>query len=128
VQQVLIPEALPSVPGFTLESEYRPAQKVGATFYDSFWNLLCGPACCAQSGSSAQGISNGERKPFTGASRKFSSSARSFATKVERLRVECGPERLWIRYRKCGCCFYVRHEPCDSLCGRYDPHGPVLCI
>ena len=33
VQQVLIPEALPSVPGFALESEYRPAQQVGGDFF-----------------------------------------------------------------------------------------------
>jgi hypothetical protein len=33
VQQVLIPKALPSVPGFTLESEYRPAQRVGGDFF-----------------------------------------------------------------------------------------------
>jgi hypothetical protein len=33
VQQVLIPEALPTVPGFTLESEYRPAQRVGGDFF-----------------------------------------------------------------------------------------------
>jgi hypothetical protein len=33
VQQVLIPEALPVVPGFTFESEYRPAQKVGGDFF-----------------------------------------------------------------------------------------------
>jgi serine phosphatase RsbU (regulator of sigma subunit) len=33
VQHVLIPEALPSVPGFTLESEYRPAQQVGGDFF-----------------------------------------------------------------------------------------------
>jgi len=33
VQQVLIPEALPAIPGFTLESEYRPAQQVGGDFF-----------------------------------------------------------------------------------------------
>jgi hypothetical protein len=33
VQQVLIPEAIPAVPGFTLESEYRPAQQVGGDFF-----------------------------------------------------------------------------------------------
>jgi hypothetical protein len=33
VQQVLIPEALPVVPGFTIESEYRPAQQVGGDFF-----------------------------------------------------------------------------------------------
>ena len=33
IQQVLIPEALPVVPGFTLESEYRPAQQVGGDFF-----------------------------------------------------------------------------------------------
>lgn len=33
VQQVLIPEALPVIPGFTLESEYRPAQQVGGDFF-----------------------------------------------------------------------------------------------
>ncbi len=33
VQQMLIPEALPVVPGFTLESEYRPAQQVGGDFF-----------------------------------------------------------------------------------------------
>jgi serine phosphatase RsbU (regulator of sigma subunit) len=33
VQNVLIPEALPVVPGFTLESEYRPAQQVGGDFF-----------------------------------------------------------------------------------------------
>jgi hypothetical protein len=33
VQQVLIPEALPAVPGFRLASEYRPAQQVGGDFF-----------------------------------------------------------------------------------------------
>jgi hypothetical protein len=33
VQQMLIPDALPVVPGFTLESEYRPAQQVGGDFF-----------------------------------------------------------------------------------------------
>jgi hypothetical protein len=33
VQQVLIPEELPSVRGFALESEYRPAQQVGGDFF-----------------------------------------------------------------------------------------------
>lgn len=33
VQQVLIPEALPVIPGFAVESEYRPAQEVGGDFF-----------------------------------------------------------------------------------------------
>lgn len=33
VQQVLIPEELPQIPGFVLESEYRPAQQVGGDFF-----------------------------------------------------------------------------------------------
>ncbi|HET9100847.1 MAG TPA: SpoIIE family protein phosphatase [Acidobacteriaceae bacterium] len=33
VQQMLIPEALPVVPGFLLESEYHPAQQVGGDFF-----------------------------------------------------------------------------------------------
>jgi Stage II sporulation protein E (SpoIIE)/Beta-galactosidase jelly roll domain len=34
VQHVLIPEAIPAaVPGFTLQSEYRPAQQVGGDFF-----------------------------------------------------------------------------------------------
>ncbi|MGC1782329.1 MAG: SpoIIE family protein phosphatase [Acidobacteriaceae bacterium] len=33
VQQVLVPEALPVVPGLSLESEYRPAQQVGGDFF-----------------------------------------------------------------------------------------------
>jgi len=33
VQQVLIPEEVPSVPGFALESEYRPSQQVGGDFF-----------------------------------------------------------------------------------------------
>ncbi len=33
VQQVLIPEAAPSVAGFALESEYRPSQEVGGDFF-----------------------------------------------------------------------------------------------
>jgi Stage II sporulation protein E (SpoIIE) len=33
VQQFLIPEALPTIPGFTVESEYRPAQQVGGDFF-----------------------------------------------------------------------------------------------
>ena len=33
VQQVLIPEALPSIRGFAVESEYRPAQQVGGDFF-----------------------------------------------------------------------------------------------
>jgi hypothetical protein len=33
VQQVLIPETIPSIPGFFLASEYRPAQQVGGDFF-----------------------------------------------------------------------------------------------
>ncbi len=33
VQRLLIPEALPVLPGFALESEYRPAQQVGGDFF-----------------------------------------------------------------------------------------------
>ena len=33
VQQVLIPLALPQVPGLTIESEYRPAREVGGDFF-----------------------------------------------------------------------------------------------
>ena len=33
VQQVLIPEAIPSVPGFAIESVYEPAGEVGGDFY-----------------------------------------------------------------------------------------------
>jgi hypothetical protein len=33
LQQVLVPETLPAVPGFTLTSAYRPAQEVGGDFF-----------------------------------------------------------------------------------------------
>jgi hypothetical protein len=33
LQQVLVPEALPSLPGFALTSAYRPAQEVGGDFF-----------------------------------------------------------------------------------------------
>ncbi len=33
IQQVLIPEKLPAVPGFTLTSAYRPAKEVGGDFF-----------------------------------------------------------------------------------------------
>jgi len=33
VQQVLMPEAIPSIPGFALESEYRPSLQVGGDFF-----------------------------------------------------------------------------------------------
>ncbi|KAA6462990.1 serine/threonine-protein phosphatase [Acidobacteria bacterium AB60] len=33
VQNVLIPEAMPAIPGFAVESEYRPAQQVGGDFF-----------------------------------------------------------------------------------------------
>ncbi|HEY1581020.1 MAG TPA: SpoIIE family protein phosphatase [Terracidiphilus sp.] len=33
IQQLLIPEAIPTVPGFVLETEYRPAQQVGGDFF-----------------------------------------------------------------------------------------------
>jgi Stage II sporulation protein E (SpoIIE) len=33
LQQVLIPESLPTIPGFTLTSAYRPAQEVGGDFF-----------------------------------------------------------------------------------------------
>lgn len=33
IQQLLIPEATPSIPGFVLETEYKPAQKVGGDFF-----------------------------------------------------------------------------------------------
>ncbi len=33
VQQLLVPEATPAVPGFRVESEYRPAQQVGGDFF-----------------------------------------------------------------------------------------------
>ena len=33
VQQVLLPQAIPAVPGFHIECEYRPAQEVGGDFF-----------------------------------------------------------------------------------------------
>jgi Stage II sporulation protein E (SpoIIE) len=33
IQQLLIPEAIPTIPGFVLESEYKPAQQVGGDFF-----------------------------------------------------------------------------------------------
>jgi heme exporter protein D len=33
IQQLLIPEAIPTIPGFVLETEYKPAQKVGGDFF-----------------------------------------------------------------------------------------------
>jgi hypothetical protein len=33
VQHVLIPDEIPSIPGFALESEYRPSQQVGGDFF-----------------------------------------------------------------------------------------------
>lgn len=33
IQQLLIPEAIPKVPGFALETEYRPAHQVGGDFF-----------------------------------------------------------------------------------------------
>ncbi len=33
IQQLLIPEAIPTIPGFVLETEYRPAQQVGGDFF-----------------------------------------------------------------------------------------------
>ncbi len=33
VQQILIPDQLPEVPGLTIESEYRPAREVGGDFF-----------------------------------------------------------------------------------------------
>jgi Stage II sporulation protein E (SpoIIE) len=33
VQQILVPEALPSLPGFAVTSAYRPAQEVGGDFF-----------------------------------------------------------------------------------------------
>jgi len=33
IQQLLIPDEIPKVPGFVLESEYRPAQQVGGDFF-----------------------------------------------------------------------------------------------
>ena len=33
IQQLLIPEAIPTIPGYVLETEYRPAQQVGGDFF-----------------------------------------------------------------------------------------------
>jgi Stage II sporulation protein E (SpoIIE) len=33
LQQILVPETLPNIPGFTLTSAYRPAQEVGGDFF-----------------------------------------------------------------------------------------------
>ena len=33
VQQVLVPEAIPRVPGFAIESFYKPAGQVGGDFF-----------------------------------------------------------------------------------------------
>ena len=33
IQQILVPEALPAVPGFSLTSAYKPAQEVGGDFF-----------------------------------------------------------------------------------------------
>ena len=33
IQQLLIPEAIPTIPGYVLETEYKPAQEVGGDFF-----------------------------------------------------------------------------------------------
>jgi Stage II sporulation protein E (SpoIIE)/Beta-galactosidase jelly roll domain len=33
IQQLLIPEAIPTIPGYVLETEYKPAQQVGGDFF-----------------------------------------------------------------------------------------------
>ena len=51
VQQVLIPEELPHVPGLTIESEYRPAREVGGDFSRSCLTQSMA-ACCSSSAMS----------------------------------------------------------------------------
>jgi Stage II sporulation protein E (SpoIIE)/7TM diverse intracellular signalling len=59
VQQFLIPEDLPSIPGLTLESDYRPATEVGGDFFQVIPDLNDGSALILLGDVAGKGLQAG---------------------------------------------------------------------
>jgi hypothetical protein len=59
VQQVLIPEELPRVPGLAIESEYRPAREVGGDFFQIIPNPTNGSALIVAGDVTGKGLKAG---------------------------------------------------------------------
>jgi len=59
VQQVLIPETLPKVPGLAIESEYRPAREVGGDFFQIIPNASDGSVLIIAGDVAGKGLKAG---------------------------------------------------------------------
>jgi serine phosphatase RsbU (regulator of sigma subunit) len=59
VQQVLIPEKLPQVPGLAIESEYRPASEVGGDFFQIIPHASDGSALIVAGDVTGKGLQAG---------------------------------------------------------------------
>jgi hypothetical protein len=59
VQQYLIPEHLPPTPGFTIESEYRPAREVGGDFFQILPHAVDGSLLIVVGDVAGKGIEAG---------------------------------------------------------------------
>lgn len=59
VQQVLIPEKLPKVPGLAIESEYRPANEVGGDFFQIIPHASDGSALIVAGDVTGKGLQAG---------------------------------------------------------------------
>jgi Stage II sporulation protein E (SpoIIE) len=59
VQQVLIPEVLPQVPGLIMESEYIPAREVGGDFFQILPNLKDGSVLIVAGDVTGHGLRSG---------------------------------------------------------------------
>ncbi len=59
VQQVLIPEQLPNIPGLAIESEYRPASEVGGDFFQIIPHASDGSALIVAGDVTGKGLQAG---------------------------------------------------------------------
>jgi hypothetical protein len=59
VQQVLIPEELPQVPGLSVESEYRPAREVGGDFFQIIPHVIDGSVLIVVGDVTGKGLQAG---------------------------------------------------------------------
>jgi stage II sporulation SpoE-like protein len=59
VQRVILPEAIPSVPGLTIENEYRPAREVGGDFFQILPNASDGSLIIVAGDVAGKGLQAG---------------------------------------------------------------------
>jgi serine phosphatase RsbU (regulator of sigma subunit) len=79
VQQLLIPEALPHIPGFRIESEYRPAREVGGDFFQILAHPTDGSVLIVAGDVTGKGLQAGMLVALISSNQKFVFTESEFA-------------------------------------------------